>query len=458
MRSRVLLTGLAAVSAVLLAACTGMTPSDPAGDGSAAGDPSEAPTAAAEPVVTVVDPAEAPDGSDDDEDSTEEGSEEDSTDDSSEEDGAETEEGTSEDASEPSGAASDSPDDIEFAPGDALTLAVEGGEFESVELVDTGHERMAPDTGETSEGDNLWQSTAGLAGNAEYEWTATTLDADGTEHTATGTFMTGAPTGSTQRTRSIIADDDTVGVGAPIIINFSSTVEDGYRDDVEQRLTVDVTDDDGEEREVEGSWAWLPDVDGHSRVHYRPKEHWPAYSQVSVDLPFEGVQLTESSHGAADMTLDFEIGREQLVTADAESHRMIVERDGEEVADYPTSLGTPEAPSYNGPHIVMSKTESYTMTSERWGYSTPVNWAVRIHNNGEFIHAAPWSTGVQGSQNVSHGCINLSTEDAAEYFETAIYGDPVEITGSSVDLTTESGEVSDWVYEWDEWQELSALD
>lgn len=30
----------------------------------------------------------------------------------------------------------------------------------------------------------------------------------------------------------------------------------------------------------------------------------------------------------------------------------------------------------------------------------------------EFVHAAPWSVAQQGSSNVSHGCINLSPDNA----------------------------------------------
>nr|WP_272902091.1 Ig-like domain-containing protein [Brevibacterium daeguense] len=359
--------------------------------------------------------------------------------------------------SEEASSASADPAGIEFVAGDTLALEVDGGEFESVELVDLDHDRVAPDAGSVAAGGTHWQASAGLAGGAAYEWRARTVSTDGQRHETSGTIETASATGSPLRARSVIADDETVGVAAPIIINFAGTVTEEYRDDVEHRLSVEVTDEDGSLREVDGGWAWLPDIAGHSRVHYRPKEFWPAHSQISVDLPFEGVRFSDSSHGGRDMTLDFEIGREQLVEADAESHRMVVTRDGEEIWDFPASLGMPRAPSFNGTHIVMSKAESYTMTSETWGYSTPVNWAVRIHNNGEFIHAAPWSVSAQGARNVSHGCINLSTERAREYYESALYGDPVEITGSSVSLTPESGDVSDWVYEWDEWQDLSAL-
>ena len=46
----------------------------------------------------------------------------------------------------------------------------------------------------------------------------------------------------------------------------------------------------------------------------------------------------------------------------------------------------------------------------------PVEYAVRISDSGEFVHAAPWSVAQQGNTNVSHGCINMSTERAAWFF------------------------------------------
>ncbi len=37
---------------------------------------------------------------------------------------------------------------------------------------------------------------------------------------------------------------------------------------------------------------------------------------------------------------------------------------------------------------------------------------MRLTYSGEFIHAAPWSVGSQGSANVSHGCTGMSTANA----------------------------------------------
>ena len=47
------------------------------------------------------------------------------------------------------------------------------------------------------------------------------------------------------------------------------------------------------------------------------------------------------------------------------------------------------------------------------------------------MHAAPWSVAQQGNTNVSHGCINMSTERAAWFFNFSQVGDVVEIHNSS---------------------------
>src|SRR5699024_604310 len=259
--------------------------------------------------------------------------------------------------------------------------------------------------------------------DSSYEVSATATTPDGDEVDLSAEVTVGDTDASPMSVRTTLADDQTVGVGAPIILNFGSTVSEEFRDDVERRLSVEVTGvagADGREREVEGCGGALDDG-AQSRLQCRPKDFWPAYSKVSVDVPLKNVPMGENTVGQNDLTLDFEIGRKQVVEASAKTHRMVVTRDGKEVMDFPASLGAPKSPSYNGTHVVMSKAADYTMTSEQWDYETDVKWAVRIHNNGEFIHAAPWSAGVQGAQNVSHGCVNLTTERAKEYYDSALF-------------------------------------
>ena len=366
---------------------------------------------------------------------------------------------------------------VDVKAGKRISLSVEGATLKDVTITDTDYPRISADPGTffddagtvieaedpaddarvpAPDGSASWVSEFDLVASSTYEVTATATTPDGKDHDFTASATVDDSVGDPMAVRTVLSDDQTVGVAAPIILSFGSTVAKQYRDDVEHRLSVDVTDMDGKKREVEGSWAWLPD-DPQSRLHFRPKEYWPAHSKVSVDAPLKNVPTAKGRVGENDLTLDFEIGREQITEASAKTHRMVVTRDGKEVMDFPTSLGSAKAPSYNGVHVVMSKHSDYTMTSARWGYTTPVKWAVRIHNNGEFVHAAPWSAGVQGSQNVSHGCINLTTKRAKEYYDSAIYGDPVIVKDSSVDLSTEDSDISDWVYDWEDWKKMSAL-
>ena len=150
-----------------------------------------------------------------------------------------------------------------------------------------------------------------------------------------------------------------------------------------------------------------------------------------------------------------------MVKAEASSHRIQVLTDAGVIMDFPCSYGEGDLPrnvTRSGIHVVTEKYEDFYMTNPAAGYSNVhERFAVRISNNGEFIHANPTSSGAQGNTNVTNGCINLSTEDAQQYFNSAIYGDPVEVTGTSIELSYADGDIWDWAVPWDEWMSMSAL-
>ena len=142
----------------------------------------------------------------------------------------------------------------------------------------------------------------------------------------------------------------------------------------------------------------------------------------------------------------------------------MVKQDGATVATYPASYGRgedtgdPNLITRSGIHVVNEFFETKLMSNPRYGYSNqPEKWAVRISNNGEFIHANPASTGAQGSRNVTHGCVNLSLADAEAYYHSAIWGDPgrgqrhVRAAGPGGRRDLHLGDACD------EWQDLSAL-
>ena len=82
---------------------------------------------------------------------------------------------------------------------------------------------------------------------------------------------------------------------------------------------------------------------------------------------------------------------------------------------------------------MLSKDRTVTMDSSSVGiptdapdgYLLSVDWAVRITGRGLYVHSAPWALNSLGYENVSHGCISLSPEDAEWYFNTVDVGDPV---------------------------------
>jgi lipoprotein-anchoring transpeptidase ErfK/SrfK len=182
---------------------------------------------------------------------------------------------------------------------------------------------------------------------------------------------------------------------------------------------------------------------------------------VSVSARIYGVQFAPGVYGRSSLTAHFTIGRAQVVRADTRTHRMVVLTDGRPTADFPASFGLDSDPgrvTHSGTHVVLSRSETVFMTNPKYHYyNLEVHWAVRISNNGEFVHAAPWSVGAQGRTNVSHGCVNLSTANAIAYYRSVLPGDPVEITGSSVQLGPSDGDYYDWTLTWAQWQARSAV-
>lgn len=329
-----------------------------------------------------------------------------------------------------------------------VAVRVASGTFTDVVLRDAAG---GPVAGALSADRTSWTASDRLAYGRQYTWSGTATGADGAPVALAGGFATVDPKRQVRGTLNI-GDGKTVGVAAPIQIQFDGHVTD--RAAVEKALSVSTS------TPVAGSWGWLPDENGGSRVHYRTKDYWPANTKVTVTAKLFGVDYGDGSFGRADLSSSFTVGRAQIVKADANSHRLVVVRDGRQVFDFPASYGLADDPNRNtrsGIHVVNEKFTDKRMVSQQYGYDQVEKWAVRMSNNGEFIHANPATTGVQGSSNVTHGCVNLSIDNAKAYYDTAIYGDPVEVTGTPIQLAPRDGDIWDWTLPWDRWTALSAL-
>jgi hypothetical protein len=87
-----------------------------------------------------------------------------------------------------------------------------------------------------------------------------------------------------------------------------------------------------------------------------------------------------------------------------------------------------------------------------------VYYATRVTWSGEYVHAAPWSVGSQGSENVSHGCTGMSTSNAEWFFDTVHEGDVVKVVNSNGDEMEPFGNgFGDWNLTWKTWRAGSAL-
>ncbi len=337
-----------------------------------------------------------------------------------------------------------------LSPVEPLTFTIAKGTIDNVQMTNPDGKVVQATIGADQ---TSWTVGEPLGFGKTYTVTGTATGTDGKQIPIQGTWTT---VGEDTKTRNTISPSDNaeVGVAVPVSVSFGAEPQD--RAAVAKQISITTTP------QVEGAWAWIKHDDGRWALDFRPKDYWPSGTQVHVDAKLYGVKLDDTSYGAADITSDFTIGRNQVVVADVNSHDMLVKRDGQVVATYPASYGRggdngdPNLVTRSGTHVVMAKDAEYLMNNARYGYTNSLQrWAVRISNNGEFIHANPASAGAQGNSNVTHGCINLSNADAEAYFNSAFLGDPVEISGTDITLSSMDGDVYTWAMGWDEWKAMS---
>ncbi|HWC41483.1 MAG TPA: Ig-like domain-containing protein [Actinomycetota bacterium] len=327
-------------------------------------------------------------------------------------------------------------------------VVASAGRLRAVKVTASGGRRLA---GKLEDDGRSWTSTGALAPATRYRVVADAVDDAGAPARERTTFTTVAPRAEL-RASIMPLDGETVGVGLPIGVWFNQPVDD--RAAVERRLQVTSS------TKVTGAWHWFNDRE----VHYRPRSYWPAGAKVTVAARLAGTDAGDGLWGVADRTVSFRIGERRVSVVDVRSHRMKVTSGGRTLRVLPVSTGREKYPTTNGVHFVIEKNAVKLMDSSTvgiprnspGGYYQKVAWSVRISNSGEFVHAAPWSTGSQGRANVSHGCVNLSTANAAWYFRLTRRGDVVEVRGSPRRPGASFG-VADWNMSWSRWLAGSAL-
>lgn len=331
-------------------------------------------------------------------------------------------------------------------------ISVENGRITDVSVTSADGKKV---DGEPIDGGAGWKiDTSDLDFGTKYLVTANAVDLRGKETTTSDSFKTFVPENELTVATNL-TDGDTYGVGMPIIVTFSQPVKD--RAAIEEKLLVTVDD-----APVEGSWHW----DSDTQVTYRPKTYWPADSKVELDAEIKGVNAGNQTYAMTNKLEDFKTGPRMILIQDSEKHQMVVKKDGKTIRTIPTSSGRPGYDTRSGTKVIMSKEPYVVMDAASLGvskddpnyYRLEVYNAMRITWSGEYIHSAPWSMGSQGYANVSHGCINVSPDNAAWLMDTVHVGDVVEVKNTPVSHDgNDANGWTQWNVPYTEWEKGSAL-
>ena len=328
-----------------------------------------------------------------------------------------------------------------------VTVAATSGEFTGVKVA-MPDGRTVP--GSLSADKTTWKANELLDPGLRYTVTAT-----GETGTVTSTFTTRALSLAQQTFATIVpVDGAEVGVGMPVAVNFDVPVKDHAA--FEKRMHVTSAPAQA------GSWHWVSDTE----ARWRPQKYWTPGTSIKVDLDLNGASAGGDVYGQHDRAATYKVGDAHVFKINAASHQMKVFSNGKLLRTIPVTTGKPGFTTRSGVKVISEKHRVKQMRSETIGISDEgssdfydlddVQYAMRITNSGEFIHAAPWSTGSQGYANVSHGCTGISTANAAWLYGLARIGDVVETTGTDHRMESFNG-FGDWNMSWAEYQKGSAL-
>lgn len=328
-------------------------------------------------------------------------------------------------------------------PGAPVTIAAVDGEVTQVTVVNEAGEPVA---GGLSPDGTTWQTTEPLGFNKTYTATATGTGGDGKPATVTSVFRTAKPRVKADLSMNPL-EGQVVGVGQPLAFYFDVAV--ANKAAAQQAIQIHT------EPATEGAFYWFSDKE----VHWRPKQYWAAGTKITINASIFGRDFGNGVYGNDSRTANVTVGDAVVATADGATHQMTVTVNGAVVRTIPISMGKPGHETPQGTYVVMSEHTNYTMDSGTYGvpadspagYRTTVAVASRMSNSGIFYHSAPWSVGDQGRRNVSHGCINMTTENARWLQSISNKGDVIAVQNSGGPVLEPWDGLGDWQIPWDQW-------
>ena len=324
-----------------------------------------------------------------------------------------------------------------------VTVSAEDGVLGSVSMTNEDGTAVA---GQLSPDKLRWSTTEPLGYNKRYTLSAQSLGLGGVTNRVM-TFQTHSPENLTMP-YPMPGDGEVVGVGQPVAVRFDEDIPN--RVAAEKAITVATTP------KVEGAFYWL----SNREVRWRPENYWKPGTTVDVAVNTYGVDLGGALMGQQNVSTRFTIGDEVIATVDDNDKILTIRRNGEVVKTMPTSMGKDSTPTNNGVYIVGDRLSHMVMDSSTYGvpsnspngYRTEVDWATQMSYSGIYVHGAPWSVGSQGYDNVSHGCLNVSTSNAQWFYDNTKRGDLVVVSNTVGSLLPGTDGLGDWNISWSQWK------
>jgi lipoprotein-anchoring transpeptidase ErfK/SrfK len=338
---------------------------------------------------------------------------------------------------------------VDLRPDLGVRVAVRDGRLTGVSVRPEAGNTVAGNTvaGSYAPGSRTWRTRWALAPSRTYRVTVTAVGSAGQRTVMASDFQTLRPRRSFAAA-TVLGAGETVGVGMPIMINFTRPIADKAA--VERALQI------WSSKPVTGAWYWV----NSKSVWFRPRHYWPAHARVRFSAHLAGLQGAPGVYGKSDLAQHFRIGDSLIAVASAATHQMKVWWNGRLAGDWPVSTGRPGMDTPDGRYLSFAKGSPVDMNSASYGvgpgmpgyYNELVYDAVQFTFSGDYVHSAPWSVGEQGVSNVSHGCVNLAPGYAAWFYSHSALGDPISVVGSPVTGTWGDG----WTIYFLGWRKLLA--
>ncbi|WOC11030.1 L,D-transpeptidase [Gordonia sp. MP11Mi] len=337
--------------------------------------------------------------------------------------------------------------EVDVQPGQPIVVKATEGAITDVKIKKANGGYIK---GDVSDDGATWTSTEAFGYGRTYSVKATAAGVGGTT-TSTTRFTTRSPENQTAAYISP-PDGETVGIAQTIGVRFDEAIVD--RKAAQKAITITTNP------KTEGAFYWISDQE----VRWRPKEFWKTGTKVDVKVNIFGIDLGGGTFGQDNVSSSFKVGRDMELSVNDSDKMVVVKRDGKVIRRMPTSMGKDATPTDNGTYIIGDRLDSIIMDSSTYGvpadspdgYRTPIDYATQMSYSGIYLHALPATVWAQGNTNTSHGCLNLSNEDALWVVQNTLRGDPVTVSGTVGGTLSGTDGLGDWNIPWSTWSKGNA--